>query len=73
MQALQLQNDNETNHNCNVQMDENYHEFFENSFHNLQLLFRHQLDSMVHLEMCYMCQECYPSIKVRCSREGLMC
>ena len=73
MQALQLQNNNETSHSCNVKMDENCHEFFGNSFHNLQLLFRHQLDSLVHPEMCYMCQECYPSIKGIRSREGLMC
>jgi hypothetical protein len=68
VEELQVQSNNGTTHSCNVHMHENYHDFFGNSFHSLQLLFRHQLDSLVHPEMCYICQECYLGIKVRCNR-----
>lgn len=73
VEELGVQSNNGTTHSCNVHMHENYHDFFGNSFHSLQLLFRNQLDTLVHPEMCYICQECCLGIKVRRTSEGPVC
>ena len=58
---------------CGIKIQRSNNEIFGNSYQNLQILFRRQLDNLVMPIMCYMCQEYYVSIKVKSTYEAPMC